>query len=190
MTKPLPQPGLSSVVDDPRLGIVSPQAIESLGGLPADLERVRGVGTGPFEVRSRREDRLQMSRYRRWWGSPIGLGPALDRVVFPVIAMTTSACGRCATARSGSPRRSRPKTSSRLPATRCSALPWRMGTPRSAFSAPCAGSTAPRPAPSRCLALAAAWDAAVAGSRLSSAARCPRGSRVAGNESSSPEATR
>jgi ABC-type transport system substrate-binding protein len=82
----LPQPGLPSVLDDPRLGIVSPQAIESLGGLPADLERVRGVGTGPFQIRSRSDERLLMSRNRRWWGSPIGLGPALDRVAFTVIA--------------------------------------------------------------------------------------------------------
>jgi peptide/nickel transport system substrate-binding protein len=82
----LPQPGLPSVLDDPRLGIVSPQAIESLGGLPADLERVRGVGTGPFEIRSRGNEMLRLSRFRRWWGSPIGLGPALDRVAFTVIA--------------------------------------------------------------------------------------------------------
>jgi peptide/nickel transport system substrate-binding protein len=80
----LPQPGLPSVLDDPRLGLVAPEAIESLGGPGSDLERARRVGTGPFELHSRSAGRLTLSRFRRWWGSPLGLGPALDRIGFTV----------------------------------------------------------------------------------------------------------
>jgi ABC-type transport system substrate-binding protein len=39
-------------------------------------------GTGPFVAGPASSRRLQLSRYTGWWGSPLGLGPALDAVSF------------------------------------------------------------------------------------------------------------
>ena len=75
-----PARSLPEQLADPRLGLVSPLAIADGGASTA----VRGLraGSGPFEVRKRETDTLALTRFRRWWGTGPGLGPALDEVVF------------------------------------------------------------------------------------------------------------
>jgi ABC-type transport system substrate-binding protein len=67
----------------PRLGIVSPKAFEPQNGKGARfLGNARKSGTGAFQPVASGPARLELSRYAGWWGSPIGLGPALDSVTF------------------------------------------------------------------------------------------------------------
>jgi ABC-type transport system substrate-binding protein len=69
----------------PRLGIVSPRALEPQSGKSARfLPDVRNSGTGAFQPSSSGPARLELSRFAGWWGSPMGLGPALDGVTFVV----------------------------------------------------------------------------------------------------------
>jgi ABC-type transport system substrate-binding protein len=77
---------LPRLLRDPRLGIVSPLALS--GGAGADTVPVRGrrAGSGPFELRVTADGVLRMVRSRRWWGSGLGLGPALDRLSFIALA--------------------------------------------------------------------------------------------------------
>jgi peptide/nickel transport system substrate-binding protein len=74
---------LAKRLSSPRLGIVSPRALEPQSGQRAHfLPDVRGSGTGAFEPGSGGPARLELSRFADWWGSPLGLGPALDGVTF------------------------------------------------------------------------------------------------------------
>ena len=75
-----PVSNLPGRLADPRLGLVSPLAIAG----PGTSTSVRGVraGSGPFEVRGREAGTLTLIRFRRWWGTERGLGPALDEVAF------------------------------------------------------------------------------------------------------------
>lgn len=82
----LPVRDLPARLADPRLGIVSPSALTVASGVGAGLARAQQAGTGPFEFGGRDLATVILSRHRRWWGSPLGLGPALDRVRFRVIA--------------------------------------------------------------------------------------------------------
>jgi peptide/nickel transport system substrate-binding protein len=67
----------------PRLGIVSPTALVPQGGNRARFRSGQpSSGTGPFQAGPGEPGRLQLSRYPAWWGSPLGLGPALDSVAF------------------------------------------------------------------------------------------------------------
>jgi peptide/nickel transport system substrate-binding protein len=67
----------------PRLGIVCPCALEPQTGRHAHfLPDVRGSGTGAFQPGSGGPARLELSRFAGWWGSPRGLGPAIDGVTF------------------------------------------------------------------------------------------------------------
>lgn len=80
-----PVPDLRSRLADPRLGIVSPRALDPEGGEGARfLESGSGSGTGPFQPGPEGPGRLALSRFAGWWGSPLGLGPALDGVTFVV----------------------------------------------------------------------------------------------------------
>ncbi len=73
----------AGLLASPRLGIVSPGALEPQSGQRARFLRdTRGPGTGPFEPVAGGPARLELSRFAGWWGSPIGLGPALDGVTF------------------------------------------------------------------------------------------------------------
>jgi peptide/nickel transport system substrate-binding protein len=74
---------LARRLSSPRLGIVSPRALEPQSGQKARfLPDARGSGTGAFEPGSGGPARLELSRFAGWWGSPMGLGPALDGVTF------------------------------------------------------------------------------------------------------------
>jgi peptide/nickel transport system substrate-binding protein len=82
---------LPRLLADPRLGIVSPQALDPPAGEGSDfVPGTRGSGTGPFAPRSGGRDRVDLAGNPGWWGSPLGLGPALDAVSF-VRARTTAA---------------------------------------------------------------------------------------------------
>jgi peptide/nickel transport system substrate-binding protein len=75
---------------DPRLGIVSPQALDPQSGVGARfVAGSPGSGTGPFQPSQRSPGRLELSRFAGWWGSPMGLGPALDGVTFLVAPQPT-----------------------------------------------------------------------------------------------------
>jgi peptide/nickel transport system substrate-binding protein len=80
-----PVPDLLSRLSDPRLGIVSPRALEREGGEGERFpEAPTRSGTGPFQVGPEGSSRLMLARFPGWWGSPIGLGPALDGVTLLV----------------------------------------------------------------------------------------------------------
>jgi ABC-type transport system substrate-binding protein len=73
----------ASRLASPRLGIVSPAALDPQSGQRARfLPDARGPGTGAFQPVAGGPARLELSRFAGWWGSPMGLGPALDGVTF------------------------------------------------------------------------------------------------------------
>jgi ABC-type transport system substrate-binding protein len=74
---------LPKVLASPRLGIVSPRALEPQSGKRARfLPDVRGSGTGAFQPGAGGPARLELARFAGWWGGDLGLGPALDGVTF------------------------------------------------------------------------------------------------------------
>jgi peptide/nickel transport system substrate-binding protein len=78
-----PVPDLISRLSSPRLGIVSPLALDPPSGRRARfLAAARGSGTGAFLLGPRGPGRLILSRFAGWWGSTLGLGPSLDGVSF------------------------------------------------------------------------------------------------------------
>ena len=80
-----PVPDLASRLSDPRLAIVSPRALDPQSGRRARfVASAPRSGTGPFEAGPEGPGRLMLSRYGDWWGSSLGLGPALDAVTFVV----------------------------------------------------------------------------------------------------------
>jgi peptide/nickel transport system substrate-binding protein len=80
-----PVRGLARRLASPRLGIVSPRALEPQSGQRSRfLPDARGSGTGAFRAGAGGPARLELVRFAGWWGSPIGLGPALDGVTFLV----------------------------------------------------------------------------------------------------------
>ncbi|MEK6276951.1 MAG: ABC transporter substrate-binding protein [Actinomycetota bacterium] len=72
-------------LQDPRLGLVSPSALGPRRGGVRRLARAERAGSGPFELVTRKAQDIAVARYRSWWGSRLGLGPALDQVVFSVV---------------------------------------------------------------------------------------------------------
>jgi peptide/nickel transport system substrate-binding protein len=80
-----PVPDLVTRLSSPRLGIVSPRALDPQTGQNAHfLTDAAGSGTGAFEPGPSGPGRQMLSRFAGWWGSPMGLGPALDGVTFVV----------------------------------------------------------------------------------------------------------
>ena len=78
-----PVTDLVSRLSDPRLGIVSPRALDPPSGQGAHfVAGARGSGTGAFVAGPSGPGRLVLTRFTGWWGSPMGLGPALDEVTF------------------------------------------------------------------------------------------------------------
>jgi peptide/nickel transport system substrate-binding protein len=78
-----PIPDLPRRLSSPRLGIVSPRALEPQSGQHARfLPDASGSGTGAFTPGNGGPARLELSRFAGWWGSALGLGPALDGVTF------------------------------------------------------------------------------------------------------------
>jgi peptide/nickel transport system substrate-binding protein len=80
-----PVPDLVRRLADPRLGIVSPRALSPQSGQGASFVPDQpGSGTGAFQAGPSGPARLILSRFAGWWGSRVGLGPALDGVTFLV----------------------------------------------------------------------------------------------------------
>jgi len=79
-----PVPDLVSRLADPRLAIVSPRALESRSGHRVRFVEAAASGTGPFEPGAQGTSRMMLTRFAGWWGSTMGLGPALDGVTFVV----------------------------------------------------------------------------------------------------------
>jgi ABC-type transport system substrate-binding protein len=72
-------------LSDPRLGLVSPDAIRPGAGA-GPLRRVAQAGSGPFELGPRSGAAIVLRRNGGWWGSRRGLGPALDQLTFRLAA--------------------------------------------------------------------------------------------------------
>ncbi len=78
-----PVPDMVRRLSSPRLGIVSPRALDPESGQGARfLADAAGSGTGAFESGPSGPGRQMLSRFAGWWGSPMGLGPSLDGVTF------------------------------------------------------------------------------------------------------------
>jgi ABC-type transport system substrate-binding protein len=78
-----PVPDLVSRLSSPRLGIVSPLALDPQSGRQARfLPDATGSGSGAFMLGPRGPGRLSLTRFAGWWGSTLGLGPSLDGVSF------------------------------------------------------------------------------------------------------------
>jgi peptide/nickel transport system substrate-binding protein len=77
------RPDAERLLASPRLGIVSPRVFEPQSGEAARVKAgATAAGSGPFRLGVASVERLELSRFEDWWGSPLGLGPALDSVVF------------------------------------------------------------------------------------------------------------
>jgi ABC-type transport system substrate-binding protein len=95
-----PTPGLPLLLSSPRLGIVSPQALDPQGVAGSRFRAgAAHTGTGPFQHSDTSPGPLQLTRYAEWWGSPVGLVPALDGVGFTAAA---SSAQRLSLLRTGS----------------------------------------------------------------------------------------
>jgi peptide/nickel transport system substrate-binding protein len=80
-----PLPDLVRRLASPRLGIVSPRALDPQSGQKARfLPDAGGSGTGAFQPGPSGPGRMTLSRFAGWWGSSMGLGPSLDGVTFVV----------------------------------------------------------------------------------------------------------
>ena len=78
-----PDPRFDERLASPQLGIVSPRVLGP--GDRAALASGVNSGTGAFELRERDRTRLLLARNSAWWGTPRGLGPALEQVEFRVV---------------------------------------------------------------------------------------------------------
>jgi peptide/nickel transport system substrate-binding protein len=105
---------LPRLLADPRLGIVSPQALDPPRGEGASFKRESpGSGTGPFRPGSRGRTRLELERNPGWWGSALGLGPALETISF---ARAPTVAARVGMVRSGEAQVAGPLPARRLAA--------------------------------------------------------------------------
>jgi ABC-type transport system substrate-binding protein len=141
-----PDRQLPDRLGDPRLGLVAAAALAPgyAGEVPP--------GTGPFRLVEGIAERVELARNRRWWGSPLGLGPALDRVVFHFIP---SGERRAGLLRSGMVRVATgldPRMAGRLEGDPLITVLSAPGYPSLALERSVRGITSPRPAP-----LSGAW---------------------------------
>ncbi len=79
---PAPDADFDRRLASPRLGIVSPRAIDAARGGEVVPSRAPDSGTGPFELRERSGDRMLLARNTDWWGGSRGLGPGIDQLEF------------------------------------------------------------------------------------------------------------
>lgn len=79
-----PVPDLAERLADPRLGIVSPDAIRTRRDGTLRFIASAAAGTGPFVIEERSGERLSLGRNPTWWGTGYRLGPALRRIEFVV----------------------------------------------------------------------------------------------------------
>jgi peptide/nickel transport system substrate-binding protein len=80
-----PVPDFPERLASPRLGIVSPRSLRPHSGTGAELAGAERSGTGPFELREGAPaGSVLVAANTSWWGTRLGLGPALDQVQFEV----------------------------------------------------------------------------------------------------------
>ena len=80
-----PVPDLPGRLASPRLGLVAPGALRPRSGTSARLTGAERSGTGPFELRpGAPAGSVLLAANTSWWGTRLGLGPALDQVQFEV----------------------------------------------------------------------------------------------------------
>jgi peptide/nickel transport system substrate-binding protein len=80
-----PVPDFPERLASPRLGIVSPRSLRPHSGTSAELAGAERSGTGPFELRAGAPaGSVLVAANTSWWGTRLGLGPALDQVQFEV----------------------------------------------------------------------------------------------------------
>jgi peptide/nickel transport system substrate-binding protein len=80
-----PVPDFPRRLASPRLGIVSPRSLRPHSGTGAELASADRSGTGPFELREGAPAAsVLLAANTGWWGTRVGLGPALDQVQFEV----------------------------------------------------------------------------------------------------------
>jgi peptide/nickel transport system substrate-binding protein len=77
-----PDPGFAGRLAAPQLGIVAPQSLRPENGDGAHVSGTAAEGTGPFQIGDIDSGRVVLERFPAWWGSPLGLGPALDGIEF------------------------------------------------------------------------------------------------------------
>lgn len=77
-----PDPRFPKRLASPRLGIVSPAALEPASGSGAVLARPSQTGTGPFELFGRSASTRVLARNTSWWGlaADVDIGPALEQI--------------------------------------------------------------------------------------------------------------
>jgi peptide/nickel transport system substrate-binding protein len=76
-----PTPDLPRRLSSPQLGIVAPESLKPASGEAARVA-ADGIGTGPFKPAHTVTGELVLTRNPSWWGTPLGLGPALDSIDF------------------------------------------------------------------------------------------------------------
>jgi peptide/nickel transport system substrate-binding protein len=80
-----PVPDFPDRLASPRLGIVSPRSLRPHSGSGAVLAGAERSGTGPFELRAGAPaGSVLVVANTSWWGTRLGLGPALDQVQFEI----------------------------------------------------------------------------------------------------------
>jgi peptide/nickel transport system substrate-binding protein len=88
-----PAPDFPRLLSAPQLGIVAPAALRPHSGRAARLSSKGKGGSGPFAFRRRGGAQVELTRNQNWWGSPLGLGPALDGVSFAIVASDQQRAG-------------------------------------------------------------------------------------------------
>ncbi len=86
---PAPDPDFPQRLADPRLGLVSPRALDPRSGVGAVVTKAQATGTGAFELRERDSGDALLARNTRWWGTAADLGPALDRIELVYVALAS-----------------------------------------------------------------------------------------------------
>ena len=80
-----PVPDFPDRLASPRLGIVSPGSLRPQSGAGAQQASAERSGTGPFELRvGASPGSVLVAANTAWWGTRLGLGPALDQVQFEI----------------------------------------------------------------------------------------------------------
>jgi peptide/nickel transport system substrate-binding protein len=74
-------PDLPRRLSSPQLGIVAPASLNPPSGEQARVDS-GGLGTGPFKPAHTATGELVLTRNASWWGTALGLGPALDSLDF------------------------------------------------------------------------------------------------------------
>jgi peptide/nickel transport system substrate-binding protein len=114
------QPDVPRLLAAARLGIVSARALaDAAGERSAAVDLPPDSGTGAFALGERSDERLLLTRNAEWWGTSIGLGPALDGLEF---VRVPSSAERLEAVASGAAQVAEPLDSAEVSAARAETL--------------------------------------------------------------------